>query len=184
MNDEALAARFRTELARFHGVQENEIELTLVDGLVAVPGFVAISGETPKGITRGWVRKDDGLVVIIRHADLTPIVHALRLADEPPPYDDEQVAEILTWGYGVQYTLLHEVKKGELGIKYALSAPPMREVRKKDGATIFRWLVRIERESGPLIMHYQIELLRDGTDNYNGWQLAPKDADDLDQEDE
>lgn len=170
---EALAEKFAAELAAYHKVAREKITLDFDSVVTQVPGFISVVGTTPKGIVRGWVRHD-GLVVIIRRTSLTPLVDALHLAETPPPFNDDQVAEILTWGYGVRHTLLRKVNKGELGMKVALSAPPMREIRESDGATVFRWLVRIEEKQGPIIMHYQIERFSDGTYKYNGWQLAPK----------
>lgn len=178
---QALGAKFAAFVAEEFEVAPKQIELAFHTGDVEVPGYVAMSARIPELTVRGWVREKDGDIVIPQHTKLSPFLEALGFSKKPPPVDDDRLAELLAWGYGERYTLLRRVAKGDLGMKSALSCPPVREQRKSDGATVFRYVMRVEKDpENPAIMALAIARTTDGKYRFDGWQLAPKDEDEDD----
>jgi hypothetical protein len=177
---QALGAKFAAFVAQEFEVAPEQIELAFQTGDVEVPGYVAMSARIPDMTlpyltVRGWVREKDGEIVIPQHTKLSPFLEELGFAERPPPIDDERLAALLAWGYGDRYTLLRRVAKGDLGMRSALSCPPVRERRKRDGATVFRYVMRVEKDpENPAIMALAIARTKDGKYRFDGWQLAPK----------
>jgi hypothetical protein len=174
-------AAFRAAVGRlYRDVDEQKLELHRADGEVGVPGFAAVETSVAGHPVRGWAR-DDGTVVLARRQNFGPALEALGFREEPPPWDDDQVAARLAWLHGNDFELVEEVRAGDLGLPHDLSCPPLRE-RRDDGALVLRLVLRkLGRQGSPAILAFAIARHEDGRYRTDVWQLAPKSDDDDDE---